>query len=343
MMNNDVGAAESKIQPFNFIHVGDIYDEPEEEVSYCVEGLLPSASLSLIAGKPKAGKSTIARQLAVCVAQGTQFLGRTTQQGTVLYLALEEKRSEVMAHFKLLGLAKEDPLHIHCGAVNKHDAVAMLKASLEAIGDVALVIVDPIFKFVGVRDCSDYVQVSDGLEKLMEVARNSEITILAVHHLKKKESDDSTDGALGSTAIVGAVDTFLALKRQTGGDVRTLSSEQRYGTSLQPTQLQWNEGTRELTMGLGCAEVQELASQRTRDRILVGMVGYVENHPGSTQEELLRTVTGNATTKKSTMRSLIDTGRFEQVGAGTKGDPYRYSLSAVVPEVPCLIEEVLTH
>ena len=326
MTNDRISAAQNKIEPFNFIHVGDIYDEPEEEVSYCVEGLVPSAGLSLLAGKPKAGKSTLARQLAVCVAQGREFLDRTTQQGTVLYLALEEKRSEVMSHFKLLGLTKDDPLHMICGAVSKPDAVAMLNASVQSYGDVSLVIIDPIFKFVGVRDSSDYVQVTNSLEKLMEVARNRKVTILALHHLKKKETDDQTDGALGSTAIVGAVDTFLSLRKQVGADIRTLSSEQRYGKSLQPTQLQWNEVTRELTVGQSCAEAQELFARKTIDRILVDMVRYVENHPGSTQEEILRAVTGKTTVKKSTMKSLIEARRFVETGGGTKGDPYKYSI-----------------
>src|SRR5574337_964518 len=92
------------VPTIDLISACDLLSMQEETVAYCVDNMLPSSGLSILAGKPKAGKSTLARQLAVAVAQGQTFLGRKTSKGKVIYLALEEKPSEVKAHFEDLGL-----------------------------------------------------------------------------------------------------------------------------------------------------------------------------------------------------------------------------------------------
>src|SRR5437899_9961513 len=103
-MSEQLSKADEPVEPFRLKSVRELFEEPEEKTPYIVEGLLPSAGTSLLGGKPKDGKSTLARQLAVAVATGKPFLDRATEKGRVLYFALEEKSSEVKAHFRLLGL-----------------------------------------------------------------------------------------------------------------------------------------------------------------------------------------------------------------------------------------------
>src|SRR5207237_415835 len=82
--------------------------EPDEQVMWLVEDHLPAGGDSLLVAKPKVGKSTLARCLALAVARGEEFLGCKTTQGAVFYLALEEKRSEVRAHFRAMGARDDD-------------------------------------------------------------------------------------------------------------------------------------------------------------------------------------------------------------------------------------------
>src|SRR5690242_7549256 len=84
----------------SLISLGDLLSKPQEEIEFLIEEMLIKAGLGLLAGKPKAGKSTLARVLAFAVARGTLFLGYPTRQGNVLYYALEEKESEVRRHFE---------------------------------------------------------------------------------------------------------------------------------------------------------------------------------------------------------------------------------------------------
>ncbi|HEX2242245.1 MAG TPA: AAA family ATPase, partial [Gammaproteobacteria bacterium] len=84
----------------DFTSLSDLLAEPDEQTPWLVDGLLPQAGLSIIAARPKVGKSTLARTLTLAVARGEPFLDLDTTAGTVLYLALEEKRAELRRQFK---------------------------------------------------------------------------------------------------------------------------------------------------------------------------------------------------------------------------------------------------
>ena len=59
-------------------------------VSYCVPDLIPEG-LTIIAGKPKIGKSWLALDICIAVAAGRFCLGeRKPVQGDVLYAAMED-------------------------------------------------------------------------------------------------------------------------------------------------------------------------------------------------------------------------------------------------------------
>lgn len=76
-------------------------EEPETEWLWGV--ILPAGGLSLLVAKPKVGKTTLAFNLGWAVAGGRDFLGRKTKQCPVVYLALEEKRSEIRKKLKAFG------------------------------------------------------------------------------------------------------------------------------------------------------------------------------------------------------------------------------------------------
>ncbi len=63
----------------------------------------------------------------------------------------------------------------------------------------ALVIVDPLLRFVRLRAAGDYAAVTTALEPLLALARDTGAHVLAVHHLGKAERSGG-DGILGSTS-----------------------------------------------------------------------------------------------------------------------------------------------
>src|SRR5262249_37485881 len=123
-----------------FTPLGELLEEPEEMTAWLVEGRLPMGGISLLAGKPKAGKSTLGRCLALAVSRGDPWLGQATVKGTVFYLALEEKRAEVRRHFLAMGARGDEDVRLFV-APSPEDGLRQLREAAERERP-ALIIVD---------------------------------------------------------------------------------------------------------------------------------------------------------------------------------------------------------
>ncbi len=229
---------------FQLTHLSDLLLEPTEATAFVVDGLLPVGGFSITVASPKVGKSILTRNLALCVARGEPFLGRATKQGPVVYLALEEKRSEVKRHFADMGATGVEPIYIHC-AIAPQEGIAELQKTVEEVNPV-LIIIDTILKFVRVRDANDYAIMSAALEPVLQIARTTGAHVAGTHHSKKGDAIDG-DAILGSQAIFGAVDTAILLKRC--DHFRTVRSIQRYGDDLPETILDFDPHTRTVSLG----------------------------------------------------------------------------------------------
>ena len=124
------------------VSLGQLYAKPDPEVEWLVQGLLPADGLSLLVAPPKVGKSTLARCLAVAVADGRGWwLGRPTTTGKVLHLVLEERSDTVRDHYRNLN-APENSIYVFVGmAPAQADRLQLLRATVRAIRP-ALVIID---------------------------------------------------------------------------------------------------------------------------------------------------------------------------------------------------------
>lgn len=316
---------------FRFTELKALLAEPEEQRPYLVDRLLPMAGFSILAAKPKVGKSTFARNLALAIARGECFIDRQTVAGPVVYLALEEKRPEVQRHFQRMG-AHQEPVFIHVGSAPE-EAVAALA---EAIGQhqPVLAIVDPLLKLVRVMNANDYAEVSRVLEPLIELARTSGCHLLCVHHLGKGERSGS-DALLGSTALFAAVDTLLMMKRR--DQIRTIETQQRYGDDLPETVVAFEAETGRVMLGGSLASIQLDTCMRE--------VLQVVREEERTEPQIKATIGGNQTTVAKAIRRLVDMQELARAGTGRKHDAYRYRRppiigGEVVDPVPHAVHEL---
>jgi hypothetical protein len=305
---------------FRLTRLSDLLAEDAEEIAWEVEELLPTGGISILGAKPKVGKSTTARTLAFCAANGNDFLGRATAQGPIVYLALEEKRSEVAKHFTRMG-ATDEPIFIHVGAAPE-EALAALTAAIAEHKPI-LAIVDPLLKLIRLRDANDYAEVSRSMEPLIELARRSGCHIMCVHHLGKGERTGG-DAILGSTALFGAVDTAILMRRR--NDQRVIESVQRYGTDFPETVV-----TLDLETGIVAAagEVAVIEQQEMGEKILEAMGDEELIEP-----QIVERIGGNATKVAKAVRALVNEGKLVRSGGGKKGDPYFYRISVIAVETP---------
>jgi len=307
----------SKKDGFRLTQLCDLLNEPEEEVSWTADGLLPSGGVSLLVAKPKTGKSTLSRGCALAVARGEKFLGRGTVRGKVIYLALEEKRAEVRKHFADLGADGSEQIFIHC-ATAPQDAIEELLQLVKRVRP-ALVIVDPILRLARLRDANDYAQVNLAMEPFIAMAREFDTHLMLVYHLGKGVRADAADQILGSTAFFAAVDTVLIMNRSER--YRTIQSRQRYGEDMPETVLEFDAEQRRITLGAPKTEVE---ITRLEEEILTVLK---KSKSAMREPEINDAIDGRTEVKRSALRSLVKKGKVQHTGAGRKGDPYHYSIS----------------
>jgi RecA-family ATPase len=213
-------------------------------------------------------------------------------------------------------LTEDDHVLTYCEPAPENACRALEEAIKETEG-VQLVIIDPIFRFVRVKDSNDYAMVTKAWEPLLKLARSRGAYILTIHHLKKRESDNPIDDVLGSTAIVAGVDTILVLNSKAGS--RTLQSLQRYGSNLEETMLKWNPEKRELSLGVSSDEAELLEAREIIGRIESKIFDYLSLNPDATQEAIFETVTGKTTTKKRAFREMVDSGQIKEAVLAKRG------------------------
>lgn len=183
---------------------------------YAVDGYL-AEGLSLLAGKPKIGKSWMALDFAMAVSTGGLALGSVPcRKGPVLYCALEDNYRRLQRRMnKLYGDVEHWPPGLHFTTQVRRlgdGLIDDLRDWIEAHRP-KLVIIDT---FAGVRPQSrreGYDADYAALSPLQEMAGELGVAILVIHHLRKMPGDDPFDMISGTTGLTGAVDTPFVLHR----------------------------------------------------------------------------------------------------------------------------------
>ncbi len=314
------GVRERSTKALYFQSLAEVFAKPEEQVPYLVEGMLISGGTSILGAKPKAGKTTLCRQLALSVARGEPFLGFRTAKGPVLYLALEEKESEVKKHFKAMGALGDEPIYIY--AASAPQAVLQELRAFVEVYKPMLVITDTLFRAARVKDSNSYSEVTNALEAISDLARETGAHMMCVHHMSKVERDDA-DGILGSTAITGAFDSILMMNRKK--DVRSLKTIQRYGQDMEETALSFDERTRRISLG-------QTTKENDSQEIARDLLDFSRECGPSFKIDDLKGFPVTRQKKLTALHNLVRSGHLLLSGKGGRGSPYVYSLNPNAPD-----------
>lgn len=216
------------------------YTGSTEGVNWLVDGFLIEGGLSILAGAPKSGKSTISRQLALAVANGSQFLDRTVKKGKVLYLALEEEENLLVEQFKKIGLTDDSDVMLHVGPIGVGNVIDNMIDAIEGYG-ASLLVVDTLLLLANFENPNDYNEAYKKLSAFRNIARKTGCHIICLHHQNKGE-DRGANSVLGSTAIQGAVDNTIVLNSIRSREAyRKISSFQRGGQRFTNKELKYIE------------------------------------------------------------------------------------------------------
>ena len=218
----------------------DITQDPDAELSWQADGLVPHGGIVLFVGGKSSGKSTLSRQYALCVARGDPFLGREVEQGAVVIASLEDPKGVSSEHWHQLGLKADDAIYGWDGALPE-DPTAWLNEVYEAVKP-RLIVIDSFGRWTrGKASLNSYDEIIAVTEPIIEFSRRTQCVIAFCHHIRKGGGDDISETVSGSMALIGLMDSTLHLLRDGNGG-RTIQTTQRAGVDIETTALGFDSG-----------------------------------------------------------------------------------------------------
>jgi hypothetical protein len=200
---------------------------PTEE--WIIDRLLPATGLGLILAAEKTGKSLFALQMALSIAAGVPFLGRTVKQANVLLVEEEgsqrgfQKRLE--RQMLALALAGTDPpAHFLVRAQVRVDDATILD-DLRAVivrDNIRVLVVGPLSQIAQIEDENKAGEVNALCRTLNELATELRLAVVVIHHRRKGSAGQGAPKSIsgffesgrGSNALIAAMDVGIGLYRE---------------------------------------------------------------------------------------------------------------------------------
>ncbi|WP_201518870.1 AAA family ATPase [Gulosibacter hominis] len=188
-------------------------------------GMLPQSTLSIIAGRGSAGKSTFAAHVAARVSRGELEGDQFNKPGNVLYWESEDPVAEITR--PRLEAAGADLARVHhvpgiptdtagvYRAPKFPDDIELLEEAITTT-NATLVVLSPVMNTVE-GEHAKAEQVRRALNPLMALAMRKNIVILGIAHVNKGKTGAGGDLLSGSHAIRDAVRSLYLLAAEDDG------------------------------------------------------------------------------------------------------------------------------
>jgi hypothetical protein len=189
-------------------------------ISWIWPGRLAAGHLTLIVGAPGDGKSQISCDVAARITTGETWPDRKGRAaiGSVVMLSAEDSLADVIK--PRLEVAGADVKKVHVVEGVNDDGqergfdlqadIANLKHLVADIGNVKLIIIDPITSYMGTKiDSHRTTDVRSVLQPLARFAEETEVAVLAISHPPKAAQAKAINAATGSLAFVAAARLFF--------------------------------------------------------------------------------------------------------------------------------------
>jgi hypothetical protein len=255
LANMAMGSVEDCI---SYRRASDIQARP---IRWLWQGRFARGKVSLLAGNPGLGKSQLAASMASIVSTGGPWpVDRTScEQGAVVILSAEDDAEDTIKPRLEAAGADLSRVYILDGMVRHADGsgralslqqdLDRLSVTLTDIGDVALVVIDPITAYLGDADSHRNAEIRALLAPLSDLAAKHETAVICVSHLNKSGGTEAMLRVTGSLAFVaasraaflvakdkenGARRLFLPMKNNIGNDSTGLAFELRSAQVASP-------------------------------------------------------------------------------------------------------------
>lgn len=205
----------------------DMIDNPPEEVPELIHGILHVGCKMIITADSKAGKSCLAENLAICIAEGKPWMKRfQCEKGRVLYIDLELSRRAIYDRTQLIRKELEVtskipnleffPLRGYAESLETLLPKIVRRARSK---NYSAIVIDPLYKIQS-GDENSAEALSKFCNALDRLARETGAALIITHHHPKGHAGDrkAIDRGAGSGVIARDADAIIDLAYLDPGD-----------------------------------------------------------------------------------------------------------------------------
>jgi putative DNA primase/helicase len=203
-----------------------------QPVMWLWPGRIAIGKQTLIAGEPGLGKSQIATALVAAVSTGGRWPNQEgcAPSGNAIILSAEGGVADTIVPRLHAAQSNCERAYI-ISAVRSRDRLrtfnlqadlALLEHTIDQIGDVRLVVIDPISSYMGAIDSHKNTDVRSVLEAVGEMAERRQVAIVGITHFSKGAGQKAVNAFLGSIAFIAAARAAFAVMRDDSDETRHL-------------------------------------------------------------------------------------------------------------------------
>ncbi|EKS73142.1 TOPRIM domain-containing protein [Burkholderia sp. SJ98] len=225
------GVASDKKRRSPTVNLSCAADVTPEPIHWLWPGWLPAGKLSILAGQPGCGKTTIAISLSAAISKGAEWPDgtRCKTPGNILIWTGEDGIADTLVP-RLMAAGADlrrvffvESVTDEIGELQPFDPsrdVPILAERIESIGGASLLVVDPIISVVN-GDSHKSGDVRKSLQPLIDLGSAHGCAILGITHFSKGSKGSSpTERILGSQAFGAAARMILIAGKDDSSDRR---------------------------------------------------------------------------------------------------------------------------
>ena len=254
-------------------------DVPAEAIDWLWRGRLPMGKVSVLAGEGGLSKSMLLCWIAATVSSGGLWPnneGRSRIGSTIILSAEDDIADTVIPRLMAAGAN----LHkIHLVRAVKEEGVTRtfnlqsdlqkIEGLFDSLGDVVLLILDPVTSYLGKTDSHKNADVRSVLEPLGELAARKRVSIICNNHLNKAGGGSANSRIMGSVAFTAHARAVTIVSKAPDDDdlrlylpckmnvatlppglsyrIATVPLRLREDVEIQAPRIEWESGTIDVT------------------------------------------------------------------------------------------------
>lgn len=227
------------------VSLGDLQASPP---SWVIKGVMPADAIGVLFGPSSGGKSFAAIDMALSVAAGRDWHGRTTkQQGGVIYVCGEGRQgiaNRVRAWEKYTGIPVNNlPMRVTTAPVRflepsaKVELMEAIQDEIDALGSVVLIIIDTLNRNFGDGDENSTRDMTHFIDAVTDVHKGSGATVLIVHHTGLTDGDRARgNGSLKNACDFEIKHSMISKEGDPEKVFALVGKKMKDGSEMPPTQ-----------------------------------------------------------------------------------------------------------